>query len=143
MSRHRLRSLGRDYLSGTIIDEEEQPLIGGSVIVLGTTQGTSTDMDGSFKFTVHEGEKIQISYLNYKTLTFDVEKNQATQDLGIIKMTPEVIAMEDIVISQSVAIQRMLPTKAHSLTLPTHSLNYNQISQIKKEAISILKCSKS
>lgn len=96
-------------VSGTIIDEEEQPLIGGSVIVLGTTQGTSTDMDGSFKFTVHEGEKIQISYLNYKTLTFDVEKNQATQDLGIIKMTPEVIAMEDIVISQSVAIQRRTP----------------------------------
>ena len=96
-------------VSGTIIDEQDQPLIGGSVIVLGTTQGTSTDLDGSFKLTVREGEKIQISYLNYKTLTFDVEKNQATQDLGIIKMKPEVIAMEDIVISQSVAIQRRTP----------------------------------
>lgn len=96
-------------VSGTIIDEEDQPLIGGSVIVVGTTQGTSTDIDGSFKLTVREGNKIQVSYLNYKTLTIDVETNQATQDLGVIKMKPEVIAMEDIVISQSVAIQRRTP----------------------------------
>jgi outer membrane receptor for ferrienterochelin and colicin len=96
-------------VSGTIIDEEDQPLIGGSVIVIGTTQGTSTDIDGSFKLTVREGNKIQVSYLNYKTLTIDVETNQATQDLGVIKMKPEVIAMEDIVISQSVAIQRRTP----------------------------------
>ena len=96
-------------VSGTIIDEEEQPLIGGSVIVVGTTQGTSTDIDGSFKFTVREGNKIQVSYLNYKTLNFDVDTKQATLDLGVIKMQPEVIAMEDIVISQSVAIQRRTP----------------------------------
>lgn len=94
-------------VSGTIIDEEDQPLIGGSVIVVGTTQGTSTDIDGSFKLTVREGNKIQVSYLNYKTLTIDVETNQATQDLGVIKMKPEVIAMEDIVISQSVAVRIM------------------------------------
>ena len=96
-------------VSGTIIDEEDQPLIGGSVIVPGTTQGTSTDIDGSFKFTIREGNKIQVSYLNYKTLTFDVDIKQATLDLGVIKMKPEVIAMEDIVISQSVAIQRRTP----------------------------------
>ena len=96
-------------VSGTIIDEEEQPLIGGSVIVVGTTQGTSTDIDGSFKFTVREGNKIQVSYLNYKTLTFDVDTKQATLNLGVIKMQPEVIAMEEIVISHSVAIQRRTP----------------------------------
>ena len=78
-------------VSGTIIDEEEQPLIGGSVIVVGTSQGTSTDFDGSFKFTIREGEKIQISYLNYKTLTFDVDLQKTTLDLGVINLLQKLL----------------------------------------------------
>ena len=47
-------AVAETIVSGTIIDEEDQPLIGGSIIVPGTTQGTSTDIDGNFKLIVRE-----------------------------------------------------------------------------------------
>jgi outer membrane cobalamin receptor len=96
-------------VSGTVIDEEENPLIGASVIVPGTTQGTSTDTAGAFKLTVRDGQQVQVSYLNYKTATFDVNTKQIAQDLGVIKMELDAIAMEDVVITQSVAVQRRTP----------------------------------
>ena len=40
-------------LYGTVIDETGLPVIGASVMVKGTTNGTITDVDGKFELTVH------------------------------------------------------------------------------------------
>ena len=51
-------------VTGTVIDENDQPLIGASVIVPGTAIGTSTDTDGSFRLQLRSGDaQVQISYL--------------------------------------------------------------------------------
>ena len=88
-------------VTGIVIDEADQPLIGATVIVPGTTQGTSTDTDGSFRLEVKAGTaQIQISYLNYKTMLLDVNANAAKQDFGVIKLELDAIAMDDVVITQ-------------------------------------------
>ena len=86
-------------VTGTVLDEADQPLIGATVIVAGTTQGTSSDLNGTFRLTVKEGSKIEVSFLNYKTVSFDV-KQGARQNLGVIRMEPDAITMEDIVVTQ-------------------------------------------
>ena len=102
-------------VTGTIIDEMDQPLIGATVVVPETTQGTSTDVQGDFRLQVRKGtEKVMISYLNYKTLSFDIDSTQARVNLGTIKMEPEATTMEDVVITQSVAVQRKTPVAARS-----------------------------
>lgn len=54
--------------SGTVIDAANgEPIIGASVLEIGTTNGTITDFDGNFTLNVKPGAKLSISYMGYKT----------------------------------------------------------------------------
>lgn len=54
-------------LYGTVIDETGLPVIGASVMVKGTTNGTITDMDGKFELTVGNNDVLSVSYIGYET----------------------------------------------------------------------------
>lgn len=54
-------------IKGTVTDATG-PVVGASVIVKGTTNGTVTDLDGKFELPgVNNGDIIQISYIGYQT----------------------------------------------------------------------------
>lgn len=54
--------------TGTVKDKVGEPIIGASVLVKGTTNGTITDLDGNFDIqNVPQGAIIQISYIGYTT----------------------------------------------------------------------------
>lgn len=55
----------RITLNGVVIDETDQPLIGATVQVVGTPDGTITDFDGNFSLKVKKGAKITFSYVGY------------------------------------------------------------------------------
>ena len=56
-------------VKGTVIDADNQePLIGVSVLVMGTTTGTVTDFDGKFELAVPDKATLQLSYIGYKTI---------------------------------------------------------------------------
>jgi len=55
-------------VQGTVTDVANgEPIIGASVLEIGTTNGTITDFDGNFELTVQPGAKLAISYMGYKT----------------------------------------------------------------------------
>lgn len=55
-------------ISGTVVDQHGETVIGASVIVDGakTTQGTVTDFDGKFSLKAAPGTKLRISFVGYK-----------------------------------------------------------------------------
>ncbi len=54
--------------TGVVTDQAGEAVIGASVIVKGTTNGTITDLDGKFTLgNVKNGDIIQISFVGYKT----------------------------------------------------------------------------
>jgi len=56
-------------VKGTVIDADgSEPMIGVSVLVVGTTSGTITDFDGNFEISVPEKSVLQFSYIGYKTI---------------------------------------------------------------------------
>lgn len=58
-------------ITGKVLDKENEAIIGASVVVKGTTNGTITDLDGNFVVAnVPEKSTIQISYIGYKTQEF-------------------------------------------------------------------------
>ena len=60
-------------ISGTVMDNQKEPLIGVSISVDGTTLGTITDFDGHFYLTVPDKKsKLNISYIGYKTQVITV-----------------------------------------------------------------------
>lgn len=62
-----LSANAQSTVTGTVTDQAGEPLIGASVMVPGTTVGTSTDVDGNFKINVAQGKKIRVSYVGYVT----------------------------------------------------------------------------
>lgn len=55
-------------VKGEVLDANGEPIIGASVVVKGTTNGTITDLDGLFSLSnVKKGTIIQISFVGYET----------------------------------------------------------------------------
>lgn len=52
-------------ISGTVVDEYGEPIIGANVIEKGTTNGTVTDVDGAFSLEIYPDAFLLISYIGY------------------------------------------------------------------------------
>ena len=61
--------------SGRVFDESGEPIIGASVVVKGTSQGSVSDMDGKFSFEGTEGATLVISYIGYRSQELRGTKN--------------------------------------------------------------------
>ena len=82
-------------ISGQVLDELGEPMIGVTVKILGTTYATVTDLDGNFDITVSgKNNKVELTYIGYKTKTIDVTPGKRT----IIKMDPENTGLDEVVV---------------------------------------------
>jgi uncharacterized alpha/beta hydrolase family protein len=52
-------------ITGKVSDASGEPIIGASVIVKGTTNGTITDFDGNFSLNAPAKSTLEISYVGY------------------------------------------------------------------------------
>ena len=67
-------------VSGTVVDKTGETVIGASVVVKGTTNGTITDFDGKFTLSnVPNDGTIEISFVGYKTQTISVAGKSTVQ----------------------------------------------------------------
>lgn len=62
-------------VTGTVIDQNGEPIIGANVVEKGTTNGTITDFDGNFALDVKSGAQLEISYIGYLTQTVKAGPN--------------------------------------------------------------------
>ena len=80
-------------VSGTVTDSSNEPVIGVSVLVKGTTTGTSTDLDGKYELTVPSGATVEFSCIGYISQTFkaapviDVVLQEDTEFLDDVVVT--------------------------------------------------------
>ena len=78
-------------VTGTVISQEDdQPIIGASVLVQGQRSGTVTDVDGKFTISVPSGKKITISYIGMEPQTV-TPKNGMTVTLRSSAELQEVV----------------------------------------------------
>lgn len=63
-------------ISGRVTDVGAEPIIGASVLVKGTTNGTVTDFDGNFILSVSQGDVLHISYIGYTSQDVKVTGSQ-------------------------------------------------------------------
>lgn len=55
-------------VKGQIVDAEGEPIVGATVVEIGTTRGTVTDLDGKFQLNSPANAKLRITYVGYKTV---------------------------------------------------------------------------
>ena len=59
--------MAQTTVSGNVKDGTGEPIIGASVIVTGTSNGTVTDLDGNFQMKANKGDELTISYIGFVT----------------------------------------------------------------------------
>ena len=92
--------IGQGEISGTVIDDSGEPLIGANIIVKGTTDGTVSDFDGSYSFTTSQSFPLVLvfSFTGYNNLEVDVAEPGSGID---VVLTAGIILGDDVVISAS------------------------------------------
>ncbi|WP_300257551.1 TonB-dependent receptor [uncultured Alistipes sp.] len=81
-------------ITGRVVDENGQPAIGANIIVSGTTQGASADIEGRFTLTVKANATLVVSYLGYQTQEIKVGTRTDFQ----IRLQPEANIMDEVVV---------------------------------------------
>lgn len=80
-------------ITGSVLDEEGTPLPGASIVIKGTTTGTTTDFDGNFTIEASMGDVLVVSYIGFETLQVTV--NNSVMD---IRLTSGVALSEVIIV---------------------------------------------
>lgn len=68
-------TFAQSKVSGTVKDANGEPLIGVSVLEVGTQNGAVTDMYGNYKLNVKPGAKLKISYIGFTPQTVKAGSN--------------------------------------------------------------------
>lgn len=101
---------------GQLVDSETgEPLVGAAVMVEGTTQGSTTDIDGYFKQSVASNSTLLFKYVGYKDQKKKITQKGASVELGIIKMQPDAVMLADVTITSSVAVARKTPVAVSTI----------------------------
>lgn len=99
-------------VTGTVLDGDSgEPLIGASIMVVGTTNGVATDIDGKFTINAPTGATIRISYLGFKTQDVVV----GNQSILNITLAPDSTLEEVIVIGYGTTTKREFTGSASSV----------------------------
>lgn len=82
-------------VTGHVVDDTNEPLIGASILVVGTSTGVITDLDGNFSIVVPSGATtLQISYVGYETMTVPIPDNNTVN----VKMKSDSQVLSDVVV---------------------------------------------
>lgn len=97
-------------VTGTVVDaENNEPLIGATVVQNGTNNGTVTDVEGRFELRLSSSNiTLVIKSLGYEEVQKRVT-GSGQQDLGMILMAVDAFALADVTITSSIAIDRKTP----------------------------------
>lgn len=98
-------SFAQTTISGTVVDDNEQPVPGANVIIVGTSTGTITDFDGGFSITTDLSPpfSVQASSVGFETATQEVASSSETLKLVLSEGT----ALDEVVISASRTPERI------------------------------------
>ena len=68
-------------IKGTIVDENGEPVIGATIVVMGgsTQQGTVSDFDGNFGINAKPGQKLKITYIGYEEMIVPAKQGMQVQ----------------------------------------------------------------
>jgi iron complex outermembrane receptor protein len=79
---------------GNVVDQQNNPLPGATVVVEGTTNGVITNIDGNFEINCSEGSTLLISFIGYKNQQVKVQNEQ----LGNIVLSEDFVTLNEAVV---------------------------------------------
>lgn len=88
-------NLQQNIVRGTVKDEEGNPIPGASVVLKGTTQGTTTDINGNYIINVVDPQSVLVfSFIGY----INQEITVGTKTQINVSLAEEVVGLEEVVV---------------------------------------------
>ena len=84
----------QDVITGTVLDDRGEPVIGGGVVYVGTDIGVVTDIDGHFSIKRLPGKTLQFSSIGMQTMEIVIDKQTELN----IKLKGDSLILEDAVV---------------------------------------------
>lgn len=81
-------------IKGQVVDATGTPIIGASILVKGTTEGTITDYEGNFVLDVPKGAVLSVSYIGYVTREITVSSSSTYK----IVLKEDTKALDEVVV---------------------------------------------
>ena len=103
-------------VSGKVIDQRGESVIGASVIEYGTSNGTVTDVNGNFELSVSNGAMLDVSYIGYKSQRVKVVKGKKIN----------VTLVENTELLDEIVVVGYGSQKKVNLTGAVSSINFNE-----------------
>ena len=82
-------------VSGTITDQNGLPLLGVSIVEVGTNNGTQTDFDGNYTINIAQEQILRFSFIGQKT----VDKIVGASNIINVQMQEDTEALEEVVVT--------------------------------------------
>ena len=79
---------------GTVTDPNGEPVIGASILIQGTSEGTVTDIDGNFRINAGQGAKLAISFVGYKSQIITVTDDKPLA----VRLVEDSEVLDDVVV---------------------------------------------
>ncbi len=100
-----ISSLGQQLVEGTIIDKEtEQPVPFASIGVVGSSKGTSSNLNGQFSISISEPFSLKITCIGYESMLIN-----SISEMALIELKPMVTQLTAIVVlSKAINARRVL-----------------------------------
>ena len=81
-------------VSGTVTDENGNPIIGANISEKGTTNGTITDLDGHFALTAKSNSELVVSFIGYSTQEINIKNRNFLN----IKLKEDTELLDEVVV---------------------------------------------
>ncbi|XOV92943.1 MAG: SusC/RagA family TonB-linked outer membrane protein [Bacteroidota bacterium] len=99
-------------ITGKVVDDAGEPVPGANVIVKGTTEGTTTDLDGNYRITVPEGSDVLVySFIGLETQEITIGQQSAVD----ITLATDVTQLSEVVVT-ALGISRDKRSVGYSIT---------------------------
>ncbi|KPQ13205.1 MAG: SusC family TonB-depedent receptor [Algoriphagus marincola HL-49] len=81
-------------VNGTVVDETGTPIPGVSVLLQGTTRGTTTDLDGKYTIEAPSSGVLIFSFIGYTT----IEETVGNRSIVDVRLEPDLSELEEVVV---------------------------------------------
>ncbi|MCE5179710.1 MAG: SusC/RagA family TonB-linked outer membrane protein [Porphyromonadaceae bacterium] len=109
---------------GTVVDDAGEPVIGATIQVKGTSQGTVSDIDGNFTLSAPANGTLVISFVGYQTQEISVTSN------------PRVVLIQDTELLEEVVVTALgIQRQKRSLGYSTVNIDAKELNQAKSVSV--------
>ena len=111
-------------VAGKVVDEKNGlPVLGASIVIRGTVNGTLTDVDGNFSIVANEGDVLLFSFVGMQAQSVIVPKGGAKS--MVVSMKDDVQNLDEVMVVGYAAYDDEV-VEAKSIKLPTEEKKENE-----------------